>query len=505
MKQIAAILLLLLSLCGYGQKHDYTWLAGYSSSGGFDSAFNYWFGISKFDFNQQPMEMEYDSFGISFKGANYPISNKDGDLSFYTNNITVRNNNDEIIGDSLHNGFYLNYYPTWYRGGHPMNGLAVVLPNPQTVEQYDMLYVFGDTINDFDLAAKSLMRAHIDMGAQFGKGEVTYKDRPYWTNRPGFGIAATKHANGRDWWVLTMREGTNGYDVMRYDGGEQIHALPIQNVAGFTYSEAGGVHFSPDGSIAVSLNHEQGKIDFYNFDRCSGKLDFIAQGNFPEKMDSPIIYRLLDVEFSPSSRYAYVCANKKIYQYDMLTTNIPASKTTIAEYLPYHQPAPVSYNMAQLAPDGKIYISSYNTTYYMAVINNPDAAGAACNFQDTVKVPSFIKGLPCYPNYRLGTLPGSICDTLTGINDIADKEKLLNIFPNPASDIATIDYGYTDWSKGEVTIELTNNLGQTVHSQSLPMYSGFQKLEVSNYPSGSYTVYIKRKGLVVATGRLVKE
>ena len=141
----------------------------------------------------------------------------------------------------------------------------------------------------------------------------------------------------------------------------------------------------------------------------------------------------------------------------------------------------------------------------MAVINNPDEAGLNCNFQDTVKTPSFLYGLPYYPNYRLGALPGSACDTLTSIKDIAEKEKILKVFPNPANDVATIDYGYTDWSKGEATMEIANSLGQTVHSQNLPMYSGFQKLQVGNYPSGSYTVYIKRKGNIVATGRLVKE
>ncbi len=161
---------------------------------------------------------------------------------------------------------------------------------------------------------------------------------------------------------------------------------------------------------------------------------------------------------------------------------------------------------SQLAPDGKIYISLGlgDTVYH--VINNPDGKGQLCDLREhsfNLKSPGC--GVPHFPNYRLGALPTGACDTLTSVSDITEKEKILNVFPNPASDVVTVDYGYTDWSKGGATMEITNNLGQVIYSQSLPMYSGFQKLQVGNYPSGNYAVYIKRKGNIVATGRLVKE
>ncbi len=90
-----------------------------------------------------------------------------------------------------------------------------------------------------------------------------------------------------------------------------------------------------------------------------------------------------------------------------------------------------------------------------------------------------------------------------GISNVF-TENLVRIFPNPASNFLTIDYSFTDWSKGAIQLQITNELGQTIFSQNLPMYSGFQKLDVSLFASGLYHVSIKRGAHIVAAGRFAK-
>ena len=105
--------------------------------------------------------------------------------------------------------------------------------------------------------------------------------------------------------------------------------------------------------------------------------------------------------------------------------------------------------MLKLAPDNKIYWScawsdgvhfNYpypDTTYNiynmnLSVINSPDSLGAACDFQPY----SFYLGggrtywgLPNNPNYDLGPLAGSSCDTLTvGLNEIAAYKNNLAVY-----------------------------------------------------------------------------
>ncbi|HRF38555.1 MAG TPA: hypothetical protein PK198_07190, partial [Saprospiraceae bacterium] len=71
------------------------------------------------------------------------------------------------------------------------------------------------------------------------------------------------------------------------------------------------------------------------------------------------------------------------------------------------------FYLAQLAPDGKIYINSNNGVRYLHVINQPDSLGLACDVcQHCVELPSInALSLPNFPNYRLHHLEGSPCDT----------------------------------------------------------------------------------------------
>ena len=68
----------------------------------------------------------------------------------------------------------------------------------------------------------------------------------------------------------------------------------------------------------------------------------------------------------------------------------------------------------QLAPDGKIYMSSTSTIRSLHVIHQPDEPGSACQFQAYgLPLPARNSFSVTYsPNYRLGPLDGSSCDTL---------------------------------------------------------------------------------------------
>ena len=210
-----------------------------------------------------------------------------------------------------------------------------------------------------------------------------------------------------------------------------------------------------------------------------------------------------------------------IFQFDLQDTDILGSVDTVGYYVPPPDTNsfPGYYFLMQLAPDGKIYVNSGNSLQWFHVINQPDKKGDSCNFVNygfTLPGQSS-SGIPSYPgNYRLGPLHGSPCDTIyktdttgrdtTGVGIRALREKTLKIYPNPATDYAIIDYGFTDWSMGTtVSMEIINAIGQIIYTQPLPAYSGFQKLDISKFASGLYNVAIKRKGATVATAKLVKE
>lgn len=505
------LFIIVTSLSSYGQKYDYTWMAGYFSQHGYDTGAHYWFGISTLDFGQQPVNITRDSLGISFDRSNSSISDADGNYLFSCNGIQVYNSFDEKIADSLStidSSYELfQLYPTAFALGIPDKQYHLIVPNPDYNNLFDIFYIYIDTFmvpGGAYIDGKRLLRATVNMSANNEHGLVNSKDVEILRHQNNIAVAACKHANGKDWWLTTNRTGSNCYDFLYYTGDDSLrHSIEC---AGDSIGPGAiNLRFSPDGSKFVSIYTS---VNIFDFDRCSGSLSLKEIIDVPEFTDS-LHWWPTTLEFSPDNRFLYVCNDFRIYQFDMTANPIASSRVTVGVYDASHScPFPQTFYYAQLAPDGKIYMNSGNTNYCIGVIGNPNGLGASCNFNDTaINLPTFISGLPYYPNYRLGALPGSPCDTLTGLNETARalKEKILKVFPNPAGNTVTVDYGFTDWSKGDVRLTISDELGRVVYEQALPKYSGFQKINVSTLAAGTYFVYLERNGNTVAAEKMMKE
>ena len=87
---------------------------------------------------------------------------------------------------------------------------------------------------------------------------------------------------------------------------------------------------------------------------------------------------------------------------------------TIAIWDLYSSSGNTAFKTSQLMPDGKIYYSSTSNTDVLHVIHRPNLPGKACNLQQHgVSLPAYnLRSIPHFPNYRLGALEGSACDTL---------------------------------------------------------------------------------------------
>ena len=98
---------------------------------------------------------------------------------------------------------------------------------------------------------------------------------------------------------------------------------------------------------------------------------------------------------------------------------------------------------SKLAPDGKIYMCTSDPTYYLHVIEHPDSAGVACQVrQHAIELPNrHFAAMPNYPNYRLGALEGSPCDTISvNVYEPQHKANRILVYPNPASGNITVEH-----------------------------------------------------------------
>ena len=174
----------------------------------------------------------------------------------------------------------------------------------------------------------------------------------------------------------------------------------------------------------------------------------------------------------------------------------------------------------QLASDGKIYMSTIETTRYLHAIENPNDTGILCNFkQRAVKLLTFNNGLPHYPNYELGAVADKC-----GESGIANNEiEKIEVYPNPASDFVEISPSTVIQSRyisgliRNLSITFTNILGQSLSPPVIPIstvipanLSGSQhheagiSLDVRSLPEGIYLLQIKDKNdNLIKTERIV--
>jgi len=447
------------------------------------------------DFNSSPPDLSLHSFECDATRAS--ICTADGQLLAYTDGCRVYNRNHTLMlnGDTLNPGKVFEEFCGV--AGYPVWQACLFLPQPGSNDHYYLLHLRKD---DWLWNPMDFMFSIIDADGDNGKGKVIAKNQIVFSDSIWLGnyISATRHANGRDWWVVAPRRVKNDYHVCLLTP-EGIQYEGMQTIGDTSYNFCcGQTDFSPDGS--KFFRHWPEGMQILDFDRCTGVFsnplyidysDFAAAGG---------------VAVSPSGQFLYVTKGTKIYQYDLWATDLVASRITIAEYDGYVSPFPTYFFQARLAPDGKIYIVSTNTNNILHVIHDPDSLGLACNVeQHGVTLPALTGYImPNYVNYRLYDLPGSPCDTL-GINTpVAAKEPkaseiTMSITPNPASDLLTLRL--TPEENGLVTVtDLTGKILLSAIKRG-----GYEVIEfnTSSLLSGIYFVTFQSESGFVATRKLV--
>ncbi|HLF65857.1 MAG TPA: PKD domain-containing protein [Saprospiraceae bacterium] len=177
----------------------------------------------------------------------------------------------------------------------------------------------------------------------------------------------------------------------------------------------------------------------YDFNRCTGLLSNERWWHIP-------LYGIAGISISPNGRYLYATDVYYLWQYDLYADDIEASRMTVAEWDGYVEPNwfETYFGMMAPAPDGRIYIiPPTGGSMVMHVIDRPNERGEACRvMQHHIKLPTWnARTLPNFPNFRLGPLDGSFCDTL-GIDNMPVARFRHEAEENDLSTIRFTDLSY---------------------------------------------------------------
>lgn len=254
-------------------------------------------------------------------------------------------------------------------------------------------------------------------------------------------IAACRHGNGRDWWIMKSSVYQDKfYQALLDPSGFEFNAIfaPIPHI----HQPGGGWNlFSSDGSKFVNVIIGSVRKSYvYDFDRCTGTLtnpvehDLSAYFNEDAVNASCLSPDGTKLYFRRSNLDAFLTI--ELCQYDFETSIF----TVIAEG--NAAPCLTPNNLWVIAPFTDISVNPWIPQ--ISVIYQPNETSLNCQFSQgvfNVFENGFIEVSPNYANFRLGALTGSICDSLsTGIQSIANNLNIcFKLYPNPVESSLTIE------------------------------------------------------------------
>lgn len=480
-------------------RYDYVWIMGGID---IDTTSTDIYGGFEINFNTIPMSILPHPKFVENPLQNASMSSKKGEFLFYSNGCQIIGSDNTVLlnGDSLNSSDvkYGIFCPELgYRGRQNM----ICIPDITNDSIFYLFYISQLFLPDPDapivLFSERFNYAKVLISIKHPSGRVLIKNEPIFTDTAMIGtpVTATKHANGRDWWIITPNRWTNSFNIvfLGEDGPVFMGRQYIGDIPDY-YAEGGQGKFSPDGRHFAWF-HPLNGLFYYDFDRTSGVLS-----NF-RKIVTPASDDIVGgCEFSPSGRFVYFNTLTDLYQVDTWEADIQSTLTLIDTYDGFADPFPTGFHYQERTPDHRIFMNVTNGSQWLHIIQEPDKKGQACRFeQHTLKFP-FVNNftLPHFPNYRLGALDDPLCDSvMVSVPNSPDVTfSGMVISPNPASEQLSI-YTSDPIIAGQLQMVLSDLYGNTVHKENNP------SMDVSGIPAGLYLIRIYYDNTLLDTQKVV--
>jgi gliding motility-associated-like protein len=304
------------------------------------------------------------------------ISDQEGNLLFFSNGMRVWGSDYSVIN----NGNDL-------QGNDQVSQTSIFIPVTGNNEKYLLFTADAYLPGVFDDGICYNLIENVN-----GNWTVTDKNIPL-IGKNTQKLAAVKHANGEDYWLVTHGFGDqegNKYFAFRIMKDSVSHE-PVVSEIGYTHqgdfnNNGGYLRISNNGKkIALAIPRD-GIVEIADFNTTTGQVTNAISS-------SAGVYEFpLGVEFSPDTNNLklYITTsplesvsidwNKYLYQVDVNQMNI--DNPIIISVINANND--LQFGAPQLAADGRIYVGMFKpggiSVSNLGVIYNPNRPGAACNF-----------------------------------------------------------------------------------------------------------------------------
>jgi hypothetical protein len=321
----------------------------------------WWFGNKAgLDFNTTPPTVLNSTIPIfTYEGSATISDPTTGQLIFATDGITVWYPNGTVVpgGSGL-------------KGNFSSAQSALIVPNPGNVNQW---FIFTANVNppngtpyghNYYVVTRT--------GSTLAVGSVNALLGPTVSTEQ---LAALGDGAG-GYWIVTHGVGNNTFYAFHVTSAGVVNTTAVTSNVGTAISATDFISSMKVNTCQTKIaltNLGAGIVEVYNFDNSSGSVTSLQYSK--TGVSNPY-----GLEFSPNDAYLYYgTLGGQLYQLDM-----SSGTSTLTGWVP--PPNGVgNFGQLQLAPDGKIYVTSENTATnsYLGVISSPNSVYTSAGYSNT--------------------------------------------------------------------------------------------------------------------------
>ena len=195
------------------------------------------------DFNTSPPSPLLDGQLNTYEGCT-SIADKDGNLLFYSDGVTVYNKNHEV----MENGSGLAGDPSGSQSG-------VIVPHPSTQDLY-YIFTVGMPQDPFSFSI-------VDMSINNGLGKVTVKNTRLLFSATEK-VTAVQKSDGSGFWIISYASDYNkiGYYIFNLNE-DGLNKTPVYFPVEREGFDRGYIKISPYGDILAAAFQQRGNFESY--------------------------------------------------------------------------------------------------------------------------------------------------------------------------------------------------------------------------------------------------
>ncbi len=341
---------------------------------------NHWYFGAKaaLNFSSGSPRVLFDSQMSTSEGSS-SISDKNGNLLFYSDGFYVWNRNHERMKDPV------TGWISWIGDNGLATQTGVIIPWPE----HDSLY-FVFSVGQL---GGNLYYSVVNMNRNGGLGEVQ-TTKVLLLENVCEKLTAINHCNKKDFWAVNRKMNSDLYYSYQITSSGISSSPVISPTGNFImqvpfnqqYQTMGYLKNSPDGRMLAAAHAGYDYVELTDFNTTSGavtnprKIYARPDGiNYPISDDGAY-----GIEFSADSRLMYVTTyyltefndTSALYQFDVsVPTEAAIQASSILLYSTSWYDAVLGL---QMGPDKRIYVARLSP--YLSIINNPEVRGPGCNF-----------------------------------------------------------------------------------------------------------------------------